>query len=858
MTRRSPLLPILVFALLSIPPLVGLGAGPAGASDAPLDNLNADQGEGTIAVDEKAEEVGTTELPKAASRWLQEVEPIITAAERALFVGLAQEYQRKAFIHQFWKVRDPYPRTARNEMKERWPLRIAEARNTWGSLQDDRSRMLLVHGEPAATLEVKCTQTRKPAEVWFYRGTDWTDINTAVIFIKPAGVGEARIWRPGSSGALFERAMSRARGCINGSQLMQVASIVQVNQTEYETQLQRLLAKPRPRSTEWVYTFKALSTDLPPGTERLEGELDLAFPGRHQHRTVVQGTLTLDAADIGTSEYAGYRSHDFRLTGEVLRGEDLFETFRYKFGVPADVEPPALPLTQLPLAFQRYLRPGSYRLILKLEDLNSPRAYREEREIEVPQVDQIADLPTFRDPETEALFAEATAAVEAGETGIRIVPPQGELQTGFTRFDTLASGDAITKVRFYLDDKLVLTKNRPPYNVSLDLGAYPDLHTLRAEALDAEGEEVASDELLINSGGYRFVAKLREPRAGKTYTNSLRAQVDVEVPDGRSLDRVELFLNETLVATLYQEPFVHPMVLPSSADIAYVRAVAYLGDGNATEDLVFINAPDDFVEEVEVQFVELYTTVLGPQGRPVDGLERNEVKVLEDGVPQTIARFETVEDLPIHVGVLIDNSASMVGVLEEVRRAALGFLQSAVTPKDRAAVITFNNFPDLAVELTNDKTALGAGLAGLAAEGKTALYDSVMFSLYYFTGIKGQRAVLVLSDGKDESSRFGFEETLEYARRAGITVYTIGLRLGDLGARRKLERLADETGGRSFFLRDISDLDSVYGDIQRELRSQLLIAYQSSNTADDGEFRQVELEVARPGVTVKTLSGYYP
>ena len=333
--------------------------------------------------------------------------------------------------------------------------------------------------------------------------------------------------------------------------------------------------------------------------------------------------------------------------------------------------------------------------------------------------------------------------------------------------------------------------------------------------------------------------------------------MEVEVPEGRTLDRVEFFLNEDRVATLYQEPFVQPIVLPGTAEVAYVRAVAYLPDGNTTEDLVFINAPD-YVEEVEVQFVELYTSVVDGQGRPISGLTAGNFKVFEDEVPQSLVRFETVEDLPIHVGILIDTSASMVGVLSDVRRAALSFVDQAISPKDRAAVITFSNFPQLKVGLTSDRTALGSGLAGLAPEGQTALYDSVMFSLYYFTGIKGQRAILVLSDGKDESSRFDFEQTMEYARRAGITVYTIGLRLRDFGARSKLTRLAEETGGSSFFLNDISELEPVYQSIQAELRSQLLLAYQSSNTSDDEEFRRIEVEVDRPGARVRTISGYYP
>ena len=790
-------------------------------------------------------------LSEEMIRWLDEVGTLITAQERGLFLSLKREYQRKAFVENFWRVRDPHPRTTRNELKERWKVRVAEAKSRFGGLNDDRARIYLTHGPPAGSFEVRCTKKRIPIEVWIYRGTDWVDVNIPLLFFRRAGTGKAQLWRPGFSGSAADAEIRRSQNCINGANMFQLAGLIASSQ-DYPQQLQAILKKPRPSSTEWVYSFRALSTELPDGAERIEGEVDFVFPGRYQHRTVLQGLISLDRSKLGITEFAGHRSYDFQLNGEVLIDDQLFETFRYKFGFAAEEVGDTIPLS-----FQRFLRPGTYRVVLRVDDLASAKVFRVEREVEVPQVDNMIERATFQDPETERLFSEATASIAAGETSIRLVPPQGELHTGFTRFDALVSGDEITKVRFLLDDKRILTKNRPPFQVSIDLGPYPDLRSLRVEALNLDGDIVAEDDLLINSGGYRFIVRLREPRKGKTYTNSLRARVEVELPEGRTLDRVELFLNEDRVATLYQEPFVQPIILPGTAEVAYVRAVAYLPDGNTTEDLVFINAPD-YVEEVEVQFVELYTSVVDGQGRPITGLTADDFEVLEDEVPQRLARFETVEDLPIHVGILIDTSASMVGVLSDVRRAALSFIDQAISPKDRAAIMTFNNFPQLRVGLTSDRTSLGGGLAGLSPEGQTALYDSVMFSLYYFTGIKGQRAILVLSDGKDESSRFDFEQTMEYARRAGITLYTIGLRLRDRGARSKLTRLAEETGGSSFFLNDISELEPVYQGIQDELRSQLLLAYQSSNTTDDEEFRRIEVEVDRPGATVRTISGYYP
>ena len=794
-----------------------------------------------------------SELPPRYARWLEEVDPLITLAEKRLFISLGRDYQRDAFIEEFWKVRDPYPRTVRNEAKERWPLRIAEAKTRYGGFNDDRARLLLVHGPPAGSFEVRCSAARAPVEVWAYQGTDWLDLRIALIFVRTGGTGPARLWRPSNAGG-SDQDLARVNNCMNGGQAIQIANNIRSSSAEYERGIDRLLAKPQPSSLEWVSSFVAYSTDMAADEEQLSGELEVAFPGRYQQRTVVQGLIGVATTSAELGDSGGYRSYNFRLVGEVLLDGKLFESFRYQFDFPAqNADAP----DKLPITFQRLLRPGDYRLIVKLEDLVSHRVLRFERDLSVQEADNLVNLPSFRDEETEKLFAEATAALRSGEQTVRLIPPEaGKLLSGPTRFDTLVTG-SIDKVVFSLDDKKILTRNRPPFNVEVDLGAFPSVHTLRAEALDASGAEVATDQLILNSGGYRFVAKLREPRPGKRYVKSLQARVEVEVPGGRSLDRVEFFLNETRVATLFQEPFVQPIVLPEKAEVGYVRAVAYLPDGNSTEDIVFINAPGA-LEELKVQFVELYTSVLGRDGRPVQGLGRGDFRVFEDGAEQKIARFEQVENLPIHVGVMIDTSASMVGSLEEVRRAALAFFDRTLEPKDRGAVITFSSFPRLAVELTGDKAQLGRGLAGLAPEGKTALYDSVMFGLYYFAGIKGQRALLLLSDGRDEGSRFDYEQTLDYARRAGVTIYTIGFRLGDLGARGKLQKLAEETGGSSFFIDDNQAIAKVYELIEREMRSQLLIAYQSNNKAEDGQFRRIELKVDRPEVVVKTLSGYYP
>ncbi|HEX2163913.1 MAG TPA: VWA domain-containing protein [Thermoanaerobaculia bacterium] len=833
----------------------------------------------------KEQEKAIAALPAQYRTWLEEVELIIQDEELTAFLALAEDYQRDAFVKRFWRVRDPYQDTARNEYQDSYEERVLVARNEYGGMDEDRSRMLLLNGRPHGLVEVRCNLF-KPLEIWFYAASPQFPYEFVLIFYREGS--RYRLWRPFEGiDQLFDTLMGGRRDAQDyGGLLRQVqyeckdgeaiaaalGRVLAEGQLGYETLLGRIEERPELEQSEWVETFASYSTELPPDARALPAELALAFPGRHQSRTVLEGTLAVPRQAAAVAELAGSRTHNFVLIGEVLREGELFDSFRYRFDLPVDGAAAAEPAVAtaengaaaggatanghgdaLPLVFHRYLRPGDYRLVVRLEDLNGGGFFRAEREIAVPEVEGAMPPPPPEDPETARLLAEANAFLDAGETALQIVPPRDAIQTGYVRFDTLSGGDGVARVAFALDGDTVLTKTRPPYSVELDLGPVPHPRTLEAIAYDAEGAELARDTLLINAGANRFAVELVEPRAGKTYRDSLTAEAEVQVPDGKTVERVELFWNETRIATLYQEPWTQPVIVPAEGEIAYLRAVAYLTDGNSTEDLVFVNAPD-YLEELDVQFVELYATALDREGRPVEGIGRADLTVLEDGVAQEIARFETVRDLPVHVTVLLDVSASMEERLAGARDAAVGFLEATIEPKDRAAVITFNDHPNLAVKFTNDLSAIGAGLSGVDAERGTSLYDALVFGLYQFNGVKGQRAMLVLSDGKDESSRFTWEQALEYARRAGVTVYTIAL---DEAAHKRLTTLAEATGGRGF-LTTAAELPAVYAAIEQELRSKYLIAYQSANTSGDTEFRRVEVRVARPGVEIKTMQGYYP
>jgi VWFA-related protein len=209
---------------------------------------------------------------------------------------------------------------------------------------------------------------------------------------------------------------------------------------------------------------------------------------------------------------------------------------------------------------------------------------------------------------------------------------------------------------------------------------------------------------------------------------------------------------------------------------------------------------------------------------------------------------------------MLDTSASMAEELGESVRGALAFFNTVIQPKDRAAVVTFSDAPQLVVRFTNDPQVLAAGVAGLTAEGNTSLYDSLIFTLHYFGGLTGKRALIILTDGVDEGSRYGFQDALQYAQRSGVAIYTVGIDIGtkEADARMKLQRLASETGGRHFFIEQAGDLKRVYAEIESDLRTQYLLAYQSATEGKAEKFRTVEVKVKRPGLEARTLRGYYP
>ncbi|MEM7354742.1 MAG: VWA domain-containing protein, partial [Acidobacteriota bacterium] len=688
--------------------------------------------------------------------WLELVDLLITDQERAYFLQIDEDFRRRAFIARFWQERDPDPLTPFNELRDQWEERAAWAQSRYPTLLDERAQVYLLQGEPFTY----CIDKLRELETWYYEISEDDVFPITFYALHRDTPYRIRVPSQPSQPALrsrpIELAVREMCGQTNPELQLKTIRLTYRGKQDYDMALDAFLVRPDDPPSEWVATFASRGTALPSDAAMLAADLDVAFPGRHQQRTVLEGIATIPAAALRLTPPPASGELELLLTGELVRNGELFDTFRYRFAISSPADDDA---GKVPLVFQRYLRPGPVRLLLKIEDLVGRRFAHLDRHLEVPRVDQAAILP--QNSELGRLLQEAHAAAAAGQHSLRLVPPPQALLAGLVRFEILAAG-AFDHVRFFLDDRPLLSKRKPPYSVEIDLGKSPMPHLLRVAGFDAAGAELADDELLLSPGGQRFHLRLSQPRQTKTYYRSVPVAVDLQVPEGRAVERVEIFVDQHRVATLYQEPYAQPIVLPRDYAMAFVRAVAYLDDGSSTEDVVFVNSPIP-LDEVEVRLVEVPVAVHDRQGRSVAELAPETFTLLEDGEPQTLRRVEWVDDLPIHASLLLDVSSSMMDHLEAVAAAARTFAEQTLRPRDRLALIVFNDRQRVVTPFTHEPATIRSALETLRAEGGTALYDSLVFAAQYFFGVKGQKALLLLSDGEDEASRFGADEALETA-----------------------------------------------------------------------------------------------
>lgn len=297
----------------------------------------------------------------------------------------------------------------------------------------------------------------------------------------------------------------------------------------------------------------------------------------------------------------------------------------------------------------------------------------------------------------------------------------------------------------------------------------------------------------------------------------------------------------------------------------------------------------DEVIKVETNLTNIFFTAADKNKRFISDLKAGDIRVLEDGQPQEVFTFQQNIDLPLSLAILIDTSASEERTLPDEKIAARAFLENVLRPsKDEAAVVSFTGETTLEqgftgsierlrraidrVEFIPPSGYIGGGVVvngtppisgtNQSLAGSTAIWDAVWATAEELISTSAEhtrRAIILLTDGEDTSSRMKMQEAIERAQKADALIYTIGI--GDRysfnvneGALRKI---AEQTGGRAYFPRHERDLNDAFTQIQRDLREQYLVAYSPTNKARDGSYRKIEIELVNPALKQQNLKLNY-
>ena len=271
--------------------------------------------------------------------------------------------------------------------------------------------------------------------------------------------------------------------------------------------------------------------------------------------------------------------------------------------------------------------------------------------------------------------------------------------------------------------------------------------------------------------------------------------------------------------------------------------------------------------KVDVSLVVLHTTVLDDRGKFVDGLKEENFRVFEDKAEQKLSVFKR-EDVPVSMGLVIDNSGSMRDKRPRVNEAALTLVQAS-NPQDESFVVNFNDdyYLDLDKDFTSSIPELKEALERIDARGSTALYDAVIGSMDHLRkGRKDKKILLVVTDGEDNVSRNSLEKTLREIQKSNVVIYTIGLfsdedKKNRKKAMRALKDISAASGGISYFPENVDDVHNICDQVARDIRNQYTLGYYPTNTKKDGTFRTVQVDIIPPRgrgkLSARTRNGYF-
>jgi len=280
---------------------------------------------------------------------------------------------------------------------------------------------------------------------------------------------------------------------------------------------------------------------------------------------------------------------------------------------------------------------------------------------------------------------------------------------------------------------------------------------------------------------------------------------------------------------------------------------------------------EDHKLKAAVELVVLHVTVADGKGQFISDLKQGNFRVFEQNIEQKLSFFSR-DDIPVTMGLVIDNSGSMREKRDQVNAAAMTFVRTS-NPQDEAFVVNFNDeyYLDTDGDFTSDQANLHDALARIDTRGSTALYDALIGSLAHLKkGHKDKRVLLLVTDGEDTASEKTFEDAIKASEESNATIYAIGVYSEDdlehdkrmvRRSKKVLSEIAEATGGLAYFPDKLEQVTPICEQVAREIRNQYTLGYYPVNTARDGTFRPLKVQVIPPNgrgkLSVRTRTGYY-
>ncbi len=434
--------------------------------------------------------------------------------------------------------------------------------------------------------------------------------------------------------------------------------------------------------------------------------------------------------------------------------------------------------------------------------------------------------------------------------------PEG-LVSGALLVPIVASND-VQRIVFFINGVKYSEGIGHTLTVQVHVGLYIRRLRMRAAGYDAQGNVIAEDEMVVNDPRPPFRVRLQAPHEVPE-TGAINLSANVIKPNDLAVASVDFFVGEQKVGSATVPPYETSVDVKAAPKAVYARVVAHATNGAEANDVVFFG--DQPRDQIDVTVQQVPLSVASGNGP----LRLDQLTLNDNGEPRKIEALVPAADQPLNVILLIDYSESMLEELPVVKEAARQFAKTLLRPQDRIAVVGFNQRAFWLTAFTNDFEGAAASVDRVKPIGETHLYDTVIEMLYELQKQPGRRALVVLTDGVDQGSKFTLDNVVYYARYAGVPIYPIiknkrlstlmRFGIGRLESRR-LGQIARDTGASYFIIQKERELPAVYARIAEDLRQQYQIAFYSDVAATD-QWHALSIE-DRGGHQLRIPRGYFP